>query len=106
MVALLDECRRNLEESLDYLAEYWREDLDLDPDDMDKRLEEIDPELFAQEDSWRHHLEEQYLNAVRKILTPEQLKQFDAPPRPGGTWVYPADGKGEPKFIPPPDEGS
>ena len=52
------------------------------------------------------HLEEQYLNAVRKILTPEQLKQFDAPPRPGGTWVYPADGKGEPKFIPPPDEGS
>jgi uncharacterized protein YihD (DUF1040 family) len=61
MVALLEECRRNLEETLDYLAEYWREDLDIDPDEMDKRLEEVDPDLFEEENNWRRYLEEQYL---------------------------------------------
>lgn len=61
MHALLEEVRRELEDSLDYLAEYWREDLDIDPQDMDKRLEEIDPELFKEEDAWRRYLEEQYL---------------------------------------------
>ena len=65
MVALLEECQRNLEESLDYLAEYWREDLDIDPEDMDKRLEEVDPQIFAQETAWRRYLEEQYLNFHR-----------------------------------------
>ncbi len=61
MLALLDECRRNLDETLDYLADYWREDLDIDPKEMDKRLEEVDPELFKEENSWRRFLEEQYL---------------------------------------------
>ncbi len=61
MHALLEECRRNLEETLDYLADYWREDLDVDPEEMDKRLEDVDPELFEEEDSWRRYLEEQYL---------------------------------------------
>lgn len=65
MAALLEECRRNLEETLDYLGEYWREDLDIDPEDMDKRLEEVDPQLFAQENAWRRHLEEQYLKFHR-----------------------------------------
>ena len=65
MIALLEECQRNLEESLDYLSEYWREDLDIDPQDMDKRLEQVDPQLFAQENDWRHHLEEQYLKFHR-----------------------------------------
>ncbi len=61
MLALLEECRRNLEETLDYLADFWREDLDIEPQDMDKRLEEVDPDLFEEEDSWRRYLEEQYL---------------------------------------------
>ncbi len=65
MAALLDECQRNLEESLDYLADYWREELDLDPEDMDKRLEEVDPQVFAQENTWRRHLEDQYLKFHR-----------------------------------------
>jgi len=65
MSALLEECQRNLEESLDYLAEYWREDLDIDPKDMDKRLEEVDPQLFVQENAWRRYLEEQYLKFHR-----------------------------------------
>ncbi len=61
MLALLEECRRNLEETLDYLADYWREDLDIDPEEMDKRLEEVDRELFEEENTWRHYVEEQYL---------------------------------------------
>lgn len=61
MTALLEECRRQLEETLDYLAEYWREDLDIDPEEMEERLEDVDPELFQEEDSWRRYLEEQYL---------------------------------------------
>jgi hypothetical protein len=65
MVALMEECQRNLEECLDYLDEYWREDLDIDPDDMDKRLEELDPQLFGHENAWRRHLEEQYLRFHR-----------------------------------------
>lgn len=61
MTLLLNECRKDLEECLDYLAEYWREDLDIDPEDMDKRLEEVAPEVFAEENAWRHRLEEEYL---------------------------------------------
>ncbi len=61
MLALIEECRRALEESLDYLADYWREDLDVDPDEVDKRLEEMEPDLFAEEDTWRHYVEERYL---------------------------------------------
>ena len=65
MHAFLEECRRNLEETLDYLADYWREDLDIDPEEMEKRLEEVDLELFEEEDSWRRYLEEQYLKLHR-----------------------------------------
>ncbi|GBD14296.1 hypothetical protein HRbin25_00168 [bacterium HR25] len=65
MTALLEECRRQLEECVEYLADYWREDLDLDPEEMDKRLEEVDPELFQEEDAWRRYLEEQYLKLHR-----------------------------------------
>jgi hypothetical protein len=61
MTALLDECRRNLEETLDYIGDFWREDLDIEPEEMEKRLDEVDPDLFAEEDDWRRYLEEQYL---------------------------------------------
>jgi|SRR5437870_9717435 len=61
MHALMDECRRNLEETLDYLSEYWREDLDVDPEEMEKRLEDVDAELFEEENNWRRYLEEQYV---------------------------------------------
>jgi len=61
MMALMDECRRTLDESLDYIAEYWREDLDVAPEEMDRRLEEVDAELFEEEDAWRRYVEGQYL---------------------------------------------
>ncbi len=61
MIALMEECRRTLDESLDYIADYWREDLDIDPAEMDKRLVEVEPDLFEEENSWRRYVEEQYL---------------------------------------------
>ncbi len=61
MLALMEESRRTLDESLEYISDYWREDLDVDPDEMEKRLEDVDPDLFEEEDTWRRYVEEQYL---------------------------------------------
>lgn len=65
MGVILDECRRNLEDSVDYLASYWKEEIEVDYDDMAKGLDEVDPELFKEEDSWRLRLEEEYLQLHR-----------------------------------------
>lgn len=65
MTMFLEECRNNLEESLDYLSTLWKEELDVDYEDMQKRLEEVDPELFQEEDAWRLRLEEEYLQIHR-----------------------------------------
>ena len=72
MHALMEECRRNLEETLDYLSDYWREDLDIDPDEVDKKLDEVDPELFEEENNWRRYLEEQYLK-IHQWLRERQI---------------------------------
>ena len=37
------------------------EDLDVDPDEMDRRLEDVDPDVFREEQEFRHRLEEEYL---------------------------------------------
>jgi hypothetical protein len=65
MTVLLDECRRNLDESVDYLATYWKEDTEIEYEDMQKSLAEVDPELFKEEDSWRLRLEDEYLQLHR-----------------------------------------
>jgi hypothetical protein len=65
MAVMMDECRHNLEESIDYLAGYWKEDAEIEYEDMEKRLDEVDPELFKEEDSWRIRLEEEYLQLHR-----------------------------------------
>jgi hypothetical protein len=65
MSALLDECRHNLEESVDSLATYWKEDVEVEFEEMQKRIDEVDPELFREEDSWRMRLEEEYLKLHR-----------------------------------------
>ena len=69
--ALLDtymlDCRRDLEESLDYIAEYWRDDYELSADDLDAPLEEIDPDVFREETQWRQRLEEEYLRYHREF---------------------------------------
>ena len=48
----LDECRRNLEESLDYLSTYWKEEAEIEFADMSRKLEEVDPDTFREEDGW------------------------------------------------------
>ena len=65
MSMLLNDCRKDLEECLDYLAEYWQEDLDVPPDETNKRLEEYDPEVFGEEDEARQRLEEEYMTHHR-----------------------------------------
>lgn len=65
MAMLLSDCRKDLEESLDYLAEYWLEDLDVPADNAEMRLEEFDQEAFREEDSARRRLEEEYLSYHR-----------------------------------------
>lgn len=65
MGAFMEECRTNLEDSVDYLASYWKEDVECDYEDMKKGLHEVDPELFREEDSWRMRLEEEYLKLHR-----------------------------------------
>jgi hypothetical protein len=61
MAMLLEDCRKDLEESLDYLAEYWQEDLDVGPEEVDARLEDVAPDVFEEEMAWRARLEEEYL---------------------------------------------
>jgi hypothetical protein len=61
MSLLLNDCRKDLEECLDYLADYWQEDLEVEPENVEARLEEVDPEVFEEETAWRTKLEEEYL---------------------------------------------
>ncbi len=61
------DCRRDLEESLDYLAEYWRDDYELTPEEIDLNLEEVDPDVYREETAWRQRLEEEYLRYHREF---------------------------------------
>ena len=65
MGLLIEECRRDLEECLDYLSDYWREDLDVDPDADEIRFEQAAPDAFQEEDGWRRRLEEEYVSYHR-----------------------------------------
>jgi hypothetical protein len=65
MAMIMEECRRELEDALDYLSDYWMEDLDIDPEDMDRRLEEVDQEVFQEETEERTRLEQEYLSLHR-----------------------------------------
>lgn len=65
MAMLITDCRKDLEESLEYLAEYWQEDLEVPLADGDKRFEEVAPDAYAEEDAGRKRLEEEYLTYHR-----------------------------------------
>ncbi len=65
MTLLMEDCRKDLEECLDYLADYWQEDLDIEPEETGSRLEEVAPDVFEEETSWRQRLEEEYLTYHR-----------------------------------------
>ena len=86
MSVLLEECRSNLEESVDYLAGYWKEEAEIEYDDMERGLDEVDPDLFKEEDSWRLRLEEEYLQLHR------WFREHTAPiPDPGWRSQYAED---------------
>lgn len=61
------DCRRELDDALAYLSEYWRDDPDLDDDELDGRPEDVDPEAFAEESAFRLKLEEEYLRYHRQF---------------------------------------
>ena len=65
MTLLITDCRKDLEESLDYLADFWQEDLDIAPEEMTSRLEDVAPDVFEEETAWRARLEEEYLTYHR-----------------------------------------
>jgi hypothetical protein len=62
MTLLINDCRKDLEECLDYLIDYWQEDLDVDPQEVGARLEDVAPDVFEEETEWRQRLEEEYLS--------------------------------------------
>lgn len=62
MGVLLDECRRSLEESIEYLSTSWKEDADLSYDEMGNSIQDVLPEVFTEEERWRHRLEDEYLH--------------------------------------------
>lgn len=76
MSVQIDEVRRSLEESLEYIANLWREDQDVSFEDMEKDLREASPQIFKDEDGWRRRLEEEYLEIhkwfrERKVRIPD-----------------------------------
>jgi hypothetical protein len=75
-VYMLD-CRRDLEESLDYLAEYWRDEIELSEDDYDLEFEEVAPEAFREEQEWRERLEMEYLRYHHEFR--ERNRRIPAP---------------------------
>ncbi len=83
MSLLIEDCRKDLEECLDYLADYWQEDLDIAPEEMTARLEEVAPDVFEEETAWRARLEEEYLTYHRwfrehnlRVPDPEWRSQY------------------------------
>jgi hypothetical protein len=65
MALLMNDCRKDLEDCLDYLADYWQEDLNVAPNEAPTRLEGVAPDVFVEEDAWRGHLEKEYLSYHR-----------------------------------------
>jgi hypothetical protein len=67
LAACMHDCRHDLDELLAYLTEYWTEDHELEPEDLDRSLEEVDPKGFAEHNAMRVALEEEYLRYHREL---------------------------------------
>lgn len=61
------DCRHDLDDSLSYLAEYWRDDPDFEDEDLDARFEDVSPDAFDEESALRQQLEEEYLRYHREF---------------------------------------
>jgi hypothetical protein len=65
MTLLLEDCRNDLDDCLNYLAEGWLEELDVAPEDMNSRLETIAPHIFEDETADRADFEKECLGYHR-----------------------------------------
>ena len=83
LASYMFDCRRELDEALGYLSEYWRDDPDLDDEDLDRRPEEVDPDGFAEESAFRRKLEEEYLRYHQEFR-----ERGDRIPEPGWRSEY------------------
>ena len=43
------DCRRDLEDALDYVADLWRDDFELETESLEQGLEDVAPEVFRDE---------------------------------------------------------
>ena len=55
------DCRRDLEDALDYIADLWRDDFELETEHLEQGLQDVAPEIFKDETIWRERLETEYL---------------------------------------------
>ncbi|MGE0230085.1 MAG: hypothetical protein AB7U23_16415 [Dehalococcoidia bacterium] len=65
-IYLLD-CRTELDDSANFLTEYWRDDPGLTDEQIDGTLEDANPDLFAEEERVRRQLEQEYLGYHREL---------------------------------------
>ncbi len=63
---LLD-CRTELDDSANFLTEYWRDEPGLTDEQLDGSFEDANPELFAEEEELRRQLEQEYLGYHREL---------------------------------------
>src|SRR3989304_9581613 len=57
MSLLVNDCRKDLEDCLEYLVDYWQEDLGIDPEDMERRPGDVAPGGVGGGDGWGQRLE-------------------------------------------------
>jgi hypothetical protein len=65
MTLLIEDCRNDLEDCLSYLAEGWMEELDIDLEEMNSRLETVAPHIFEDESADRADFEQEFLGYHR-----------------------------------------
>ncbi len=66
------DCRRDLEDALDYIGDLWRDDFSQQIEDLDQGLEDVAPEVFTEETNWRNRLETEYRRYHREFRARER----------------------------------
>jgi len=65
MILMMQDCRDDISESLEFVREYWQEEFDIEPEYLDSRLEDFAPDVFEEENAYRADLEDEYLTYHR-----------------------------------------
>jgi hypothetical protein len=64
MTMLIEDCRADMDDCLSFLAEGWLEELDVNPEEMNSRLETIAPHIFEDESADRAEFEAEFLGTT------------------------------------------